>query len=81
MPLYLLRSKWPAGKARGASISEWICERRATPAEGHFQRNPPGREAFADFPRGSLGQDPCGYYRFARALKIGKILSGKHKGI
>jgi len=51
------------------------------PAEGHFQHNPSGREAFADFPRCSLGKDPCGYSRFARALKIGKILSGKHKGI
>ena len=43
-----LSSKWPAAKARRASMSFATCEREATPASGHFQLNSPGRSSLGD---------------------------------
>jgi hypothetical protein len=47
-------SKRAAGKARGGSISEWICNRRATRPPAYFKRNPPGRGRLAVSLRCSL---------------------------
>src|SRR5437868_3843853 len=64
-----LRSKWAVGKARGGRISEWICNRRATPPPAHFQRNPPGRGRLAVFPRCSLLTYQSRYARRSRLEK------------
>jgi len=71
-----LRSKWAVGKARGGRISELIRNRRATRSPAHFQRNPPGRDQLAVFPRCSLDPYESRYGRFARALKNSQLTCG-----
>src|SRR5438132_12460860 len=73
-----LRSKWAVGKARGGRISEWICNRGATPPPAHFQRNPPGRGRLAVFPRCSLLTYQSRYARRARLEKQPTDLRRRH---
>ena len=49
--MYLLRSKWPAAKARRGSDTDVYRNRGATRAPGHFHRNPMGRGNFGVFVR------------------------------
>jgi len=76
-----LSSKWPAAKARRASMSFRTCERDATQAPGYFQLNPPGRGSLGEFLRRSLDQYRKGYRRVARSLKFAQTARGDWQAI
>lgn len=71
----MLRSKWPAAKARGGRIPSAGCNRPATQAPVHFQRNPWGGKLL-----GHPGVTRSGKHEVSGNNSTGSVVISTHSG-